>query len=100
MRRALLGAAASVLTLVLAGAAPAHGPYAPPPPVVGVRAHYTAHAVPFRGGYYYQGRQHHWSQRVWDAHYHRYHYYDPSLRCYYYWYPAGNCYYPVDYTPF
>ena len=31
------------------------------------------------GGYYYRGQDHHhWQFRVWDARYHRYHYWDPT----------------------
>jgi hypothetical protein len=99
MRRALLGLATCALGLALtAGSAHAHAPHAP---AANARvAYYRQHGVAFGGGYYYAGLHHnHWSQRVWNPFYHRYHYFDPYLRCWYYWYPAGNCYYPVTYCP-
>ena len=83
MRRALLAVAGCVLALSLTGAARAHdyGHYRPAP-------HHSAHGVRFAGGYCYTRYEHpHWGGRVWDAHYHRYHYYDPYLRVYYYWDP-------------
>ena len=97
MRRILLSAAAGVVGLALTGAAQAHEPSHHPGPA---RVYYRDHGHRFSGGYYYIGHDHHhWSRQVWDAHYHRYQYYDPYLRCWYYWYPAGNCYYPVGYGP-
>ena len=107
MRRFLLSVAACALGLGLPGTAEAHG-----------RRHYTEryhsrehrvrfsserhyyreHAIRFGGGYYYRGRDHHhWTRRVWDSRYERYHYYDPGLDCYYYWHPVRCCYYPVSY---
>jgi hypothetical protein len=99
MRRVLLGLAACALGLALSGSAEAHGGHRAPAPHHGPAYHH-GHGVRFGGGYYYPGRNHpHWSYRVWDTRYHRYNYYDPSLRCFYYWYAPGACWYPVTYCP-
>jgi hypothetical protein len=99
MRRILLSAAAGVLGLALTGAGQAqareghdHGAYHPS------RSYHQDHGR-FSRGYDYEGRDHHWSGRVWIPTYHRYHYYDRDLRCYYYWSPQYRCYYPTDYCP-
>ncbi len=64
------------------------------------KPYYATRGVAYRGGYYYAGRDHHhWSYRVWDAKYGRYHYYDPYLRIYYYWSPERLGYYPVEVAP-
>jgi hypothetical protein len=68
--------------------------------VHGGRAYYHNHGNRFSGGYYYRGFNHnHWSRRVWDSRYRRWHYWDPYYNSYYYWYAPGNCYYPITYAP-
>jgi hypothetical protein len=63
--------------------------------VVAAKPYYQTHGVKYSGGYYFAGRYHnHWAHRVWDAHYGRYHYYEPSLRVYFYYDTARGGYYP------
>jgi hypothetical protein len=98
MRRWLLGIASGVLGLALTGSAQAHDTWQAH--VYNGPAYYKVHGVVFSGGYYYPGHHHpHWERRVWDVHYHRYHYWDPFLHCYYYWYAPRHCFYPVTYSP-
>ena len=61
------------------------------------RPYYAVHGRHHhRGGYFYAGRSHaHWSHRVWDARFRRYHYFDPGLRAYFFFDPALNGFYPV-----
>ncbi len=98
MRKLLLTLAAGALGLVLTGTADAHGGYGRHGHAVA--AHHHGHAVRFRGGYYYPGRDHpHWARRVWNARLSRFEYFDPGLNISFYWYAPGNCYYPVTYCP-
>jgi hypothetical protein len=104
MKKILVGLAATLTGLGLAGNADASPPHehggARHGHVVHVGAYHEVHGRHFRGGWYYSGRDHHhWTRTVWDSHWHRYHYWDPGLNCWYYWYAPGNCYYPVGYCP-
>src|SRR5262249_26181506 len=61
---------------------------------------YREHGHRFSGGYYYPRHDHPvWGRRVWDDHYHRWHYWEPELRIWYYFDPACGCYYPITYCP-
>jgi hypothetical protein len=61
-------------------------------------SYHHRHGVRFHGGYYYRGRHHsHWSRRVWDVQYRRYHYWCPYTLVYYYYSVELDCYYPVGY---
>src|SRR5262245_61147340 len=52
------------------------------------RGYHLRHGVRYRGGYYYRGINHrHWSKRLWNPTYRRYHYWDPYVRCWYYYDP-------------
>jgi hypothetical protein len=60
-----------------------------------VRPYHLTYGVRFGGGYYFAGRNHsHWGHRAWDARYHRYVYWEPSLRIYYYYDAGRGGYYP------
>jgi hypothetical protein len=102
MHKIVLGLAAGVLGLTLAGTAdarpPAHG-HGHGHRVHGGHAYYHSQARRFSGGYYYVGPHHHWTRRVWDVRYHRWNYWDSDLQIYFYWYAPGNCYYPATYCP-
>ena len=61
------------------------------------RGYYREHGTRYNGGWYFRGREHnHWSYRVWNTRYHRYHYYEPTLRIYYYYDDVRSGYYPCD----
>jgi hypothetical protein len=97
MKRIFLSLAAGLLGLSLSGPAEARDRYEHPGHYQG--AYYKSHARAFGGGYYYEGRDHHWAHRVWDVAHHRYHYWDPDLGCYFYWSAEHSCYYPTTSRP-
>jgi len=105
MRTMFLSLAAGLAGLALTGAADAHPSHHAPlhrhaPVRRHVGAYYKSHAVHFKGGYYFPGRDHHhWARTVWDARFHRYNYWDADLSVWFYWYAPGNCYYPVSFCP-
>ncbi len=114
LKKLWLGAAALILGLACTSEATAQG-FRPGPfpdrlgrpgPIPGriggplVRPYYETYGVRFGGGYYYRGAHHnHWSRRVWDPRFCRYHYWDPHLRCYYYWSAPRGCFLPVHGFP-
>jgi hypothetical protein len=64
---------------------------------VTARPYHLTYGIKFSGGFYFSGQHHnHWGHRVWDNHYHRYHYWEPNLRVYYFYDAGRGGYYPVE----
>jgi len=72
-----------------------HGP-AGPGHAGQTKAYHQTHGVRTARGWHFPGRHHHhWSHRVWNERFRRYHYFEPTLRVFYYYDPQQDGFYPV-----
>jgi hypothetical protein len=95
MNKALFVAAAVACLVGLAAGESKAGVIVKATTVVTAKPYYQVHGVAFKGGYYFPGRHHeHWGHRVWDNYYHRWQYWEPSLRVYFYYDATRAGYYP------